>query len=211
MQDVVIRTEDLSFRSMIKYEDIRILREQCTFICGESGSGKSSLLKLINGTISPSSGTVYYKDQDISGLSSLDLRREVMLLSQSSYLFDLSISENFDKFYEYRETKTISEAEKKRFLELCAADFPLNSLCQTLSGGERQRTFLAIGLSLKPSVLLLDEPTSALDEQTAVRLFSQLKNYSASEQMTLVAVSHDRVLAKAFGDQFIALKEGACG
>lgn len=211
MKNVVIRTENLSFRNLIKYDDIKILREQCTFICGESGSGKSSLLKIINGTVSPSSGAVYYNEKDISGMDSLLLRREVMLLSQSSFLFDLSISENFDKYYEYREAKPISEAEKKSFMKLCAADFPLNSLCQTLSGGERQRTFLAIGLSFKPSVLLLDEPTSALDEQTSRRLFTQLQNYSRTERMTMVVVSHDRALAKIFGDQFIALKEGACG
>ncbi len=205
-QNTIISTRGLSYLDFIHFPDLDFLRGSITFICGESGSGKTSLLKLMNATVSPSSGMVLYQDRDIMSIDSLVLRREVLLMSQSSYLFDGSIRENFQQYYNFREIESPSASEILGYLDICAADFFLDAVTQNLSGGERQRVFLAIGLSFKPEVLLLDEPSSALDEATSRKLFSNLKDFCKSEGITLIVVSHDLALAKLYADQIIELK-----
>ena len=74
-----------------------------------------------------------------------------------------------------------------------------------MSGGERQRIYIAICLSFHPKVLMLDEPTSALDEATAVSLLQNLKQYCNEHGITLIAITHDKTLAKSYGDEYISL------
>lgn len=206
----LIATQDLSFLGKIRYPDLLIAEGKTTFICGESGSGKSSLLKLFNASLSPSGGEVYYRGQALETLETLALRREVLLISQSVFLFDGSIRENFAQYLDYRGLTAPNDSEILKLLRICAAEeFPLDALCQNLSGGEKQRVFLAIGLACHAKVLLLDEPSSALDEQTAQRLFRNLTAYSREQGMTLVVVSHDLNLAQTFADEIITLEAGA--
>lgn len=148
-----------------------------------------------------------YEGCDILGMDTVGLRREVLLASQNVFLFDGTIRENFEQFYDYRDEQCPGEAGISGYLALCCADFPPDARCETLSGGEKQRVFLAIHLSLSPKVLMLDEPTSALDEATAGRLFSQIKAHCAEKGITLVVVCHDRKLVDAYADQVIALEK----
>ena len=194
------------FKDLIHYPDIGIDEGALTSICGESGSGKTTLLKLINGVISPSSGEVCYDGTRVEDYDPVALRREVLLCGQAPYLFEECVRENFAEFSRYREMAAPGEEEMRSYLELCAADFDLDSECLTLSGGERQRVFIAICLSFHPRVLLLDEPTSALDDATAHTMMARLKASCAKEGTTLVIVSHNSALVAEFADDNIALK-----
>lgn len=207
--DTILSTHSLRFLDFLSYPDLEIARGHSTFFCGESGCGKSTLLKLFNATVSPSAGTIFYDGRDITTMDTVSLRKEVLLVSQTIFLFDNTIAENFKLYYDFRDEEPPSETEMAQFLSLCCADFPLTIDCNTLSGGERQRVFLAIHLSFLPNVLMLDEPTSALDEATAHRFFSGVKTFFNDLGKTLVVISHDNALAEQYADTLIRLKKGA--
>lgn len=197
--------EEVNYKNIIRYPNIEISEGGATFICGESGSGKSSLLKLLNGVISPTDGKIKYLDKNIEDYNPIELRREVLLISQSVYLFDMTIKDNFNEYYAYRDLENISEEEMKSFLDLCSVHLPLDTICSVMSGGERQRVFIAINLSFQSKVLMLDEPTSALDYKNANALLENVKAYCKRKEKTLLIVSHDRAIANKFADNIINL------
>ena len=201
--------ENVNYKDIIKYPDIRIPADGVTFICGESGSGKSTLLKLLNGVISATSGTITYLGSKIEDYEPIELRRNVLLISQSVYLFDKSIKENFNEYYAYRDLKVIADETMKKFLNICLADFPLDSMCNVMSGGERQRVFIAINLSYQPKVLMMDEPTSALDDKNADTLIKNIKSYCKANKISLIIVSHDKTIADRYADNIINLLGGS--
>ena len=148
--DTIIQTKNLSFMNSISYQDISIPIGITNFLSGKSGSGKSTLLKLINATISPSSGTILYNGTDINNIDTLTLRRELLLASQEPFLFDGTIRQNFDFFYDFRDNVCINEEGMKHFLNICCAPFTLDTLCNNLSGGERHSSASAAGPHLWP-------------------------------------------------------------
>ena len=189
----IISLSQVVFQSMIRYPDIKIPKGKTTFIHGPSGCGKSTLLKLINGTISPDSGEIVFNGNNIDDIDTIKLRRDILLVSQSVFLFSGTIEENFKKHME-------------KFLQICRAEFPLETRCETMSGGERQRVYIAIFLSFMPEVLMLDEPTSALDNTSSDIIMSNIKNFSDDNDMTTIVVSHYLPLAQKYGDNIIALE-----
>lgn len=202
----IISVSQVVFQSMIRYPDIKIAKGKTTFIHGPSGCGKSTLLKLINGTISPDSGKILYNDNNIENIDTIKLRREILLVSQSIYLFADTIEENFNKYYEYRDRTIPSKETIKKFLRICSAEFPLETRCETMSGGERQRVYIAIFLSFMPEVIMLDEPTSALDNTSSDAMMKNIKDFCTNNEMTTVIVSHYLTLAEKYGDYIIALE-----
>ena len=202
----IISANQVVFQSMIRYPDIKIAKEETTFIHGPSGCGKSTLLKLINGTISPDRGEILYNDNNIENIDTIKLRREILLVSQSVYLFTGTIEENFIKYYEYRDHDLLPKEDMEKFLKLCSADFPLETRCETMSGGERQRVYIAIFLSFMPKILMLDEPTSALDNISSDAMMKNIINFSNDNEMTIIVVSHYLPLAEKYGDNIITLE-----
>ncbi len=207
--DVILSTRDLTFKNILKYPDLAIHQGEFVFVEGESGAGKSTLFKLFNFTYTPTTGEILFDGEPTAGMDTVRLRRDVLLVSQAVFLFDGTIRENFDYFYDYRDEPHRSDEEKQRFLELAKVPFQLSDPCQNMSGGERQRVYLAICLSFAPRILMLDEPTSALDQKTAHELFSGLKQYARDQDMTVITISHDQVLADEFADRSISVvREG---
>lgn len=206
MKNFILSVKDLNFRNIIKYPSISIKKEDTVFICGESGCGKSTLLRLFNGTLSADEGEIEYNGQAIELLDTVALRKEVLLVSQTVFLFNGTIKSNFNEFYEYRDLLHPADEQMKKFLKLCCAEFQLEERCDTMSGGERQRIFIAICLSLLPKVLMLDEPTSALDEKTGRNLLHNIKQFCKENGITLIVISHDKSLVDEFADEKIMLK-----
>jgi len=197
--------KNVNYLNILQYPDLAIPANKTTFLCGESGAGKSTLLRLLNGTLSPTTGEISYLDEPIEEYDPILLRRDVLLVGQSVYLFDQSIEGNAKEYYGYRDLPVPSSETMQSYLDLCALSLPLDSMCTTLSGGERQRAFLAIHLSLQPKVLLLDEPSSALDEKTAAAVLGNIKAHCKAEKITLIVVSHDKGLAARYADDIIVL------
>lgn len=191
----------------LRYPEIKIKEGCCTFFTGKSGCGKSTYLKLLNATMQPTLHELRYYGENIQTLDAITYRRNVMLVPQDVFLFDSSIEENFQRYYQCREEPMLSIEQIKEFLRICCMDSDVSTSCTTLSGGEKQRVFLAIFLSFHPNVLLLDEPTSALDSATANQLLDQLTTYCKTHQITMVAITHQEALALRYGDEIIRLGE----
>ena len=202
----LFQLKNVNYKNILHYPDTEITGNKTTFISGESGAGKSTLLKLLNGIISPTGGDIFYRNKHIGEYDTIDLRREVLLVGQLPYLFDMSIKENFCEYYAYRNLLPISENEMVRFLEICSVNLPLDTACSTASGGEQQRIFIAINLSFSPNVLMLDEPISALDEKNANVLMENIKNYCKEHKKTLIVVAHDKAMVEKYADDIINIQ-----
>jgi len=201
----------VNYQDILTFPDMTIPKGRATFICGESGSGKSTLLKLLNGVLSPSGGEIFYLNKTLEDYDPILLRREILLVGQSVYLFDKSIKDNFNEYYAYRDMDIINEEEIKKYLGICSVNLPLEGMCHMLSGGERQRVFIAINLSYRPKVLMMDEPTSALDDKNANILMENIKAHCQANDMTLIVVSHDKAIAEKYADSIITLSNSPNG
>lgn len=206
----IISIKNLTIRDTISYPDFDIKKGEIVFLTGESGSGKSSLLKLFNMTENPSSGKIYYNAQNLHFMDTVEVRKKILLAGQEAYLFSGTIRENFIKYYEYLGLNNLEKSQMLNFLRICKVDFDVDEKCDEMSGGERQRVFLAIALSLNPEVLMLDEPTSALDEKTSKELIQNIVEFCKAKAITLIVVSHNRVLAEVFAEKLINMEEGVC-
>lgn len=199
---------NVNFKNVVNYLHIEIGQHKSTFICGKSGSGKSTLLKLLNASVSPDSGEILFQNKPIGDYDIIKLRRDIMLVSQSVFLFDDTIKNNFREFYRYREQTLPDDSTLKEYMRICAADFSFDMNCRAMSGGERQRVFIAICLSFMPKVLMLDEPTSALDIHTSKALMENIKCHCIENNITLIVITHDRLLAEQYADEVIILDSG---
>lgn len=208
MDNVILETKDLSFHHTIHYQDIRIVKDKVNFIVGSSGTGKSTLLRMFNGTLTPSGGEIFYAGDNLLELDTIELRKEVSLISQSVYLFDLSIRDNFIQFYEYRGLSAPTDEMMLEFLKLSQINFPLDKDCTTMSGGERQRVYIAIFLSFLPKVLMLDEPTSALDKDNGYNVIQNVISFCKEKGITVIIISHDNDLTETFGENIIRIGGG---
>ena len=168
-------------------------------IVGESGTGKSTTLKLILRLLLPDSGRVLVDGEDISHISfeeALEVRQKMGMVFQGAALFDsLSVFENVA--YPLREHTDYSEAEiearvreKLQFVDLIP-DEVIDKLPSELSGGMRKRVGIARGMANDPEVMLYDEPTSGLDPLTTGTITRLIMKLQRELNVTSIVVSHD--------------------
>ncbi len=211
-----IRMEDVHFsydedRPVLRGVTLEIAPNALTAITGESGSGKSSLLRLLVGLYRHGRGSITVDGRTLDEIGLESLRRQVVIVPQTPLLFSASIAENVALGRPEADRLEIEEACRKagawRFVEALAEglDTRIGREGTGLSGGERQRIAIARALLLRPSVLILDEPTSALDRISAKRLIRTLRRLS--QTMTVVMASHG-LEAAAAADSVIHLEDG---
>lgn len=182
-----------------------------TAIAGPSGSGKSSLIRLLNRMDDPTSGSIFLHDRPISAIDPLELRRRVAMVLQKPFMFEGSVLANLQRPFVYRQTPP-PDADDERLLtlldlvQLPGGLLPRNA--RSLSIGEQQRVNLARALITGPEALLLDEPTSALDRFTADRLGTMLREICRSQQLTVIMVTHDLRLAQRSADHLLYMERG---
>lgn len=206
MEHFLFKAHQLCFHEKICFANLEIPAAKTTFVVGPSGTGKSTLLRLFNGVLSPTHGDLYYKEQNIRELDTIELRKEVLLVSQAVFLFEGTIRDNFRAFFEHREQPTLTDNEIQRFLDLCLVPFTPSDPCETMSGGEKQRLYLAIFLSFRSQVLMLDEPTSALDSTTGQQVIANILTYCKKLGITVIIVSHDKSLTEKFAENILLLE-----
>jgi len=175
-----------------------------TAILGPSGSGKSSLLRLLNRLSDPDSGRVFFKGNDVRELDVLELRRSAVLVPQLPAPLPGSVADNVG----YGTALCAREADVPGSLERAGLDVSYaDREAARLSVGEQQRVMLARALALEPEVLLLDEPTSALDETARDGVEQTLASLAAAG-VAMVLVTHDRGQAERVASGVVELREG---
>ncbi len=191
--------------------DLEIPANKTTVLIGLSGSGKSTILRLISGLIEPTTGWIEIDGEKLSQETLPDFRERMGYVIQSGDLFPhLTARRNIllvaQKLGLGMPEMTI------RMEELCAlARFPTDLLDRypvELSGGEQRRVSLIRALMLNPDILLLDEPMGALDPMVRAGLLKDLKALFKRLNETVVLVTHDLVEAARLGDWVVLLKEG---
>jgi len=184
---------------------------EITAVIGPSGGGKSTLIRLINRLMDPSSGAVYLEESDVTGIDPLSLRRRVALVPQKPFMFQGTVLENLQRSFAYlRQRPPGPDSERVRHA-LAAARLDLDFLdrdARSLSLGEQQRVSLARALITSPRVLLLDEPTSALDRRTAEQLGAVFREIATTRLVCVVLVTHDLLLAERIADHCLYLEAG---
>lgn len=195
-------------------KDISFEVEKGKVICliGASGSGKSTLLRCLNLLEKPTTGEIYYKNQNIleNQMNIFQYRSKVGMVFQQFNLFkNLNILENCVVGQTNVMKTSKEEAEKKalHFLQEVGMEQFIHARPAQLSGGQMQRVAIARALSMEPDLLLFDEPTSALDPQTVGEVLRVMKQL-ADSGLTMIVVTHEMQFAQEVSDHVIFMDQG---
>ena len=193
-----------------------------TAIIGQSGTGKSTLIRCINRLVEPTAGTVTLNDIEITTLSRSELRRARrrmgMIFQEYALVERLSVMENvlsgrlgyvgfWQSFLRKFPQSDIDEAF--RLLARVGLDHMADKRADELSGGQRQRVGIARAVMQQPAVLLADEPTSSLDPKTSVEIMQLLTDIARDRAIPIVINMHDVELAKRFADRIVGMAGGS--
>jgi phospholipid/cholesterol/gamma-HCH transport system ATP-binding protein len=194
--------------------DLEVRSGETLAILGSSGSGKSVLLKHMNGLLSPERGSVQVEGREIAHLSEAELaplRRHVGMVFQMAALFDsMTVFDNVA--FPMRYWRTVPEAEisvrVRELLEVVGLGGTEGLYPAELSGGMRKRAGLARALALEPRILLYDEPTAGLDPVVAQKINLLIRDLQRRFGLTSVVVTHDLHSAFVVADRIAFLQEG---
>lgn len=200
--DEVIGLENVSLafdRPILEDISLAAYRGETVVVVGESGTGKSTILKLILRLLVPDDGRVYIDGDDITELSfneALETRQKMGMVFQGAALFDsMTVYENIA--YPLREHTELNEEEiearvreKLQFVDL-DPDRVMPQVPSELSGGMKKRVGIARGMANNPEIMLYDEPTSGLDPLTTGTITRLIMKLQRELGVTSVVVSHD--------------------
>jgi putative ABC transport system ATP-binding protein len=209
--DPVVRTEHLGrvVKDKVLVEDVsfKVRTGEVLAIVGPSGSGKSSLLRLLNRLDEATSGTLYVEGIDYRQIPPRELRRKLGMVNQRPYLFPGTVEENL-QFGPRQRGESLSHESIEQLLVRVGLKGYSSRNVANLSGGEAQRVSVARTLANSPQVLLLDEPTSALDEASKLEVESAIQNVVHDRGLTCVLVTHDTAQAARLAERALLLESG---
>lgn len=206
-------------RPILQGINYTIDRGDRVMLLGSNGSGKSSLLKILNRVYQPTSGLIYLNGIALQKIPGKSFSQQVVTVTQDlrdSLFFNLTVLENC-LLWETRFQKLsleISKKKEKSFYQEYLVDFhrqlpaKLETCVAALSGGERQSLVLALCLLHPPELLLLDEHTSALDPKIAVTLIEYTEKLLQEKSITCVLATHNLDIAINYGNRLLALSDG---
>jgi len=215
-----IKVKDVKFRYQAKSPDVLkgigmdIGQGTYNVICGESGSGKSTVLNLLMRFYKPTEGTIEWNGNNIYKTTLASFRKQVGVMFQRTMIYQASIRDNISFGLEEKVPGEVEKAAQDAEIADVINRLPDGydtviggDALVGLSGGQLQRICMARALYRKPSVLLLDEATSALDKETSRSIIGTLVNIRDKEGLTLVSVSHQTDTAME-ANKIIVLAEG---
>ncbi len=198
----------VKYKHILDIYDLKIEKNKVTCIVGESGSGKSTLLRLLNKLVSCDSGEIFYRNQPINTIDSVELRRKVVMLPQQPVIFPGTVRDNLLIGLKFSEKSLVDDSKLGEILSMVQLNKELDEDSDKLSGGEKQRLALGRVILIDPEVFLLDEPSSALDEETERIIIDKLVTYTKELHKTLIMVTHSKKVAQIYSDNVVEIQQG---
>lgn len=202
-----------------KYSDSNFSLENISFnikqkdiigIIGRNGTGKSTILKMINGLTPYDSGDIYYKGKSLKDLSDSEIRT---MRKNVSYIFqNYNLLEGETVYYHlsmvYKlNKKKIDNDAITNILKFMNIEQLKNTTCRNLSGGQQQKVAIAMSILQNPEVILCDEISSALDINSEKEIFSLLTQLKETTNIAIVLISHNLSILKNFCDKVIVIED----
>jgi branched-chain amino acid transport system ATP-binding protein len=221
---IILRTEYLTkkFGELVAVNNITLSIEDTGIlsIIGPNGAGKTTFFNLITGYYKPTSGKIYFLDNDITNIPSYEIVRKGLARSFqiASYFPDFTVFENiqlgvlnyagygFKYLINANSIKNIND-KAEEFLELLEIKKEKNLKAKYLSHGYKKLLDIAMSLTLEPKILLLDEPTSGVSGEARNRVIEFIKKLS--EKLKVVIIEHDMDIVFSISDRIVVLAEGA--
>ncbi|MBL6647636.1 MAG: ABC transporter ATP-binding protein [Flavobacteriaceae bacterium] len=218
-QKPILKVQNINFsigKEKILYNiSFELFKGEVLGIVGQSGSGKSTIGKVILGLINPQEGDVIYKNQKISKIKSSVYRKNIQLIFQdpfSSLNPELSVGYSIiepmivHKLYSTKKEMKNKALELLSQVGLSSSDF--EKYPKEFSGGQRQRIVIARALGLNPEIIVCDESVSALDVSIQAEVLNLLSDLKQKFNFTYIFISHDMPVIKYFTDRIIVLNNG---
>jgi phospholipid/cholesterol/gamma-HCH transport system ATP-binding protein len=216
--DILVRIRDLHFsrgsRKIFNGIDMDIPRGEITAIMGPSGTGKTTLLKLISAQLRPDAGTIEVDGEDVHKLRTRDLyrlrTRMGMLFQSGALLTDLSVFDNVA--FPLREHTKLSETMIRKLVLMKLEAVGLRGVRELmpseLSGGMARRVALARAIALDPMMIMYDEPFSGQDPISMGVIVSLIKRLNDAADLSSIVVSHDVPETASIADRIFVISEG---
>lgn len=225
MKTALLSIENVSLKlsgiekPILSHINYQIHQGDFIIILGSNGSGKSSLLKLLDRRYQSTSGNILLHNKPLAALSSKEFSHKIITLTQNTHdsLFSsLTVFENYLLVKQRHQSRFFSFRHKKDrdyfagYLQDFNPNLPhkLDQIVDKLSGGEKQALALALSVLYPPEILLLDEHTSALDPKSAHNLMAITQRVVKKHQITCLLTTHDLDIAMQFGNRILALRQG---
>ena len=195
-------------------EDFSWSVEQGEFvtIIGSSGCGKTTILKMVNGLIQPTSGEVFVDGESLRNKNQVEFRRNIGYAIQGSVLFPhMTIEQNVAYVPNLlnKKNKQKTRAAVEKWMKIVGLDADLKERYPAeLSGGQQQRVGIARALAASPNILLMDEPFGAVDEITRGQLQTELRQIYEKTDITVLFVTHDISEALKLGTRVLVMDQG---
>jgi peptide/nickel transport system ATP-binding protein len=206
---IIKAVEDVSFS---------LHNDEVLVIAGESGSGKTTIAKLILGAITPDSGKIIFQGKEIKNNTNslMEIRMNCQMVHQDPYDSINPRMKVRDIVSEPLEIHNIGHGSERkkivldtlREVKLEPAEEIVNKYPHMLSGGQRQRVVLARALVLRPKIIIADEPVSMLDVSIRAEVLELMKNIQKKNNISFIYITHDLATARYFGDRIIILYLG---
>ncbi|MDR3597522.1 ATP-binding cassette domain-containing protein [Clostridium sp.] len=199
--------KSLKFKDILDIPFLRI-NKNITCIVGPSGSGKTTLLRMLNGLNVPDEGTIYYNNKDISKMDTIKLRRNVVMLGQTTVIYSGTIEDNLQIGLEFSQKVPASKMAMEEALKRVELKKEISDTCNNLSGGEKQRLCLARVMLMNADTYLLDEPSAALDKETEEFIIENFSKFVLESNKELIMITHSEQIAEKFLDSIIRIEKG---
>ncbi|MGG1880573.1 ABC transporter ATP-binding protein [Paenibacillus cisolokensis] len=212
-----IRIDNLSFayedasHQVLKQIDLNVKPGQTLGIIGRTGSGKTTLTKLLLRTYDPPPGTIHYGETDVRALTLESLRSQIAYVPQDGFLFSTTIRENIAFYKRDADLDRVESAARQAQIYDNIVELPsrfetrLGERGLTLSGGQRQRTSLARGLIKNAPIMILDDSVSAVDAVTEKEIIDSIQKERQGK--TTIIIAH-RISAIKHADHILVLDDG---
>ena len=209
----ILKIEDLSLsyanQEVLKDVNLELSKGERVSILGESGSGKSSLLRCIAGFESVNNGKIFIKNKLVTSNNIMipTEKRNVGMVAQEKALFPhLTVKQNISFGIEKKKNKDEVVTELTNLFKITNL---MNKLPRQISGGEQQRVAFARSLAPSPNLLMLDEPFSALDIELKQELYYELDKIFDKQELSILLVTHDHEEAKILTSRLFKLTKGS--